>query len=66
MAWYNTKGEMNDVVLSSRVRFARNIADYPFASKLDKTSCLEIIEKVTNALEGFDSFDFENMSNAET
>ena len=43
MSWYNTKGKENDVVLSSRIRFARNIADYPFDSKLDETSCNEII-----------------------
>ncbi len=63
MAWYNTSGNENDVVVSSRIRFARNIADYPFDSKLDKTSCEEIIEKVTNALgDGFKKFDFCDIS----
>ena len=43
-----------DVAVSSRVRFARNIADYPFASKCDATSAKEIIEKVRAALpDGF-------------
>lgn len=50
MAWYNKSGKENDVVVSSRIRFARNIADYPFDSRLDETSCREIIEKVENAL----------------
>ncbi len=63
MAWYNISGKENDVVVSSRIRFARNIADYPFASKLDRTSCCEIIEKVTNALgDGFEAIDFEDIS----
>lgn len=50
MAWYNEKGKENDVFISSRVRFARNIKDYPFDSLLDETSAKEIIEKVENAL----------------
>ncbi|MBQ3182322.1 MAG: ATP--guanido phosphotransferase [Clostridia bacterium] len=47
-----------DVVLSSRIRFARNIKDYPFASKLDETSCREIIEKVEYVLSDFKKTDF--------
>ena len=39
-----------DVVISSRIRFARNIADYPFMSKCDPTSANEIIEKIRGAL----------------
>lgn len=67
MAWYNTKGNENDVFVSSRVRFARNIADYPFDAKLDETSCREIIEKVTNALgDGFDRIDFKDMTRVES
>ena len=66
MAWYNTAGKENDVVVSSRVRFARNIADYPFDSMLDETSCNEIIEKVTKAFR--DSLivtDLKKISNVE-
>ncbi len=67
MAWYNKSGKENDVVVSSRIRFARNIADYPFDSKLDETSCNEIIEKVTNALGNkFTKVDFKELSHVET
>lgn len=52
MAWYNTKGRENDVVISSRIRFARNIADYPFAGRLDAASASAVIDKVRSALEG--------------
>ena len=63
MAWYNEKGNEDDVVLSSRVRFARNIADYPFDSRLDETSANEIIEKVGNALgSGFEKTDMKKIS----
>ncbi|MBR5322646.1 MAG: protein arginine kinase [Clostridia bacterium] len=63
MAWYNTVGKENDVVVSSRIRFARNIADYPFDSKLDETSANEIIEKVSSALgNDFTKVDFKDVS----
>lgn len=63
MAWYNTKGKENDVVVSSRIRFARNIADYPFDSRIDDTSCNEIIEKVTIALgDSFKQTNFKDIS----
>lgn len=59
-------GTENDVVISSRVRFARNIADYPFASRLDPTSASEIIEKVTGIFsgEGYKTEDFTKISPA--
>lgn len=66
MAWYDTKGKENDVVVSSRIRFARNLADYPFESKLDKTSAREIIEKISGALGGgYSKIDFSDISPVE-
>ncbi|MCI8387247.1 MAG: hypothetical protein HFE63_02120 [Clostridiales bacterium] len=50
MAWYNEIGAESDVVISSRVRFSRNIVGYPFGDKLTDTGRSEIIEKVTKAL----------------
>ncbi len=50
MAWYNEKGQLQDVVISTRVRLARNLRDYPFASRLDDKGADEIIEKVSAAL----------------
>lgn len=66
MAWYNTKGTEDDVVVSSRIRFARNIADYPFAGRLDPTSANEIIEKIRSVLsEGYKFINFADISPAE-
>lgn len=48
--WYSTSGEQNDIVLSTRVRLARNIKGYNFPNKLDADSALEIINKVENAV----------------
>lgn len=53
-------------VISSRIRFARNIKDYPFYSKLDSTSAKEIIEKVRGALpESFTETDFSALTKYE-
>ena len=45
MAWYNTVATNSDTVISTRVRLARNITGYPFASRLDATKAGEIIER---------------------
>ena len=50
MSWYNESGSMQDVVISTRVRFARNLEDYPFTSRLSDNAAEEIIEKVKAAL----------------
>ncbi len=64
MAWYNTIGNQSDTVISSRIRLARNINGYPFASRLDVTRANEIIEKVSTPLEasGFQKIDFSELS----
>ncbi len=43
--WYEIPGSEKDVVVSSRVRLARNFADYPFAEKLTTDKAAEICEK---------------------
>lgn len=50
MAWYNEKGDMQDVVISTRVRFARNLEGYPFTSRLSDKGADELIEEVRKAL----------------
>lgn len=40
----------NDVVISTRVRLARNLKDYPFPCKLNTQGREKIIEKVKNAI----------------
>ena len=58
MMWYETAGRDNDVVVSSRVRLARNLTDYPFEGRLDEPSAKEIIEKVKKVFDGEDDFTF--------
>lgn len=64
MAWYNTTAKDADTVISSRVRLARNINGYPFASRLDVVGANEIIEKVSLPLEtsGFRKINFADLT----
>lgn len=64
MSWYNTVGKASDTVISTRVRLARNINGYPFASRLDVAGANEIIEKVSTPLEssGFRKINFSDLS----
>ncbi len=64
MSWYNTAGKCADTVISTRVRLARNINGYPFASKLEVSAANEIIEKVSAPLEssGFRKINFADLS----
>ena len=47
--WYAQKGAQGDVVLSTRVRLARNLADTPFPAKLDPRDKQKIAEEIRQA-----------------
>ena len=49
-AWLNPSSQASDVVVSCRVRLARNLADYPFLSKLPPEQALEICAQARDAL----------------
>ena len=42
MKWYKSSGNQGDIVLSTRVRLARNLEDYPFPSRLDSKEKEEV------------------------
>ncbi len=65
MAWFDCCGKDHDVVLSSRIRLARNIKDYPFSPMLDETGAREIIEKVSLALDGYTATDMSKKTPTE-
>lgn len=62
MYWYDEKGLEKDVFVSTRVRLARNLVDYPFKPRLDKTGAGEIISKVENVLTKESGYTFERFS----
>jgi len=63
MAWYQVKGNEQDVVFSSRIRFARNIEGYGFDTHLNDEKARELIDLVEKALgEGFKRTNMEDLS----
>jgi len=60
--WYNTDGREKNIVLSTRIRFARNIAGYPFPSRLAPSAAAEIVALVRSVADGYDFIDFAALS----
>ena len=48
--WYNDSGFQNDIVLSTRVRLARNIKGIPFPKKMSEEDSLGVIKAVEDSL----------------
>lgn len=66
MKWYLETGPRGDVVISTRIRLARNIADYPFPCRLTPEKGAEVISKAHEAFLSGNSdmaseFDFIDM-----
>ncbi len=53
MSWYNQLGEYGDIVLSTRVRLARNLEDFPFPVRLDREGKKQVCECVKDALSDY-------------
>lgn len=66
--WYKNSGKENDVALSSRIRLARNLSEYPFSEKLNEKQAEEIINKIKavfNDKEGWNADDMSSFSETE-
>ncbi len=50
MSWIDEKGPLKDVVLSSRIRLARNIDGMPFPTAMDNTQGTNIIDQVNKSM----------------
>lgn len=48
--WIEGSGPYQDVVVSSRIRLARNLKDYPFPGKLTSEKQKEVVEKIDAAI----------------
>lgn len=59
--WYLGEGDHNDIVISTRIRLARNIADYPFPVRLDNKSKIEINEKIRDALKDKEKLNYTEL-----
>ncbi len=49
--WYIGAGEQSDIVVSTRIRLARNIAEYPFPNKLNTKSRTELNNMIRETVE---------------
>jgi protein arginine kinase len=49
MTWYIDKGPESDVVISSRVRLARNLAQYPFPHRMDHAQARQAADEIVAA-----------------
>ena len=67
MAWYNTTGNESGIVLSTRVRLARNSEDYPFPGRLDTKEKEKVCTVVKQALADYseDKLIYKQMSDFE-
>lgn len=50
MKWYELNGEMSGIAISTRIRLARNLSDYPFPARLSASAAATILEKVSDFL----------------
>lgn len=57
--WYIGAGEQNDIVISTRIRLARNIAEYPFPCKLNIKDRTELNNIVKNAVESDNKYSLQ-------
>ncbi len=63
--WYTDFGPFGDIVLSSRIRLARNIEGIPFGSKMTAENRKTVISKCKDALTDLKFIDLSNMSDIE-
>ena len=50
MKWFEKAGSEQDVVMSTRIRLARNLSNYPFVGSMDPKQKEEVIEKIKEAV----------------
>ena len=55
--WYLGTGEQSDIVVSTRIRLARNINEYPFPNKLNTKSQTELNNIIKETLERDNRYD---------
>ncbi len=63
--WYEKFGPNGDIVLSSRVRLARNIEKIPFGSKMTREHRIDVIDKCRAALPDLKFIDLQKMDKFE-
>lgn len=65
--WYDSSETGDNIVISSRIRLARNVKKYPFSCRLSEEQAYNLIDDVKNSIKNSrtvfgDSFDFINLN----
>ncbi len=64
--WVEAGEASEDIIISSRVRLARNLGDYPFPNQAEKEDLFGVREEIASALEGcndeLDSYNMEELT----
>ena len=55
--WYEEEGECRDVVVSSRVRLARNLEKYPFSERISDEQAELLVSEVNESLKDYENQD---------
>ena len=58
MGWYEKHGPNQDIVVSTRVRLARNLTNYNFPHLLNSEETEQVIDKVVESIEKIDPKSF--------
>jgi len=53
--WYSKRGEQDDIVISTRIRLARNLSQYPFPAYLAPSEQKQVNSVIINAFKEIDS-----------
>ena len=62
MSWYGKEGNSTAVVLSSRVRLARNVEGIPMGARMTREHSAELIDRAKDALgDAYDKIDFSRL-----
>lgn len=73
MSWYDQSGADMDVVISSRIRLARNFKNIPFRVKMNEEQCKKVLKETKEAIindktvlsSQFDFINFNDLSKTE-
>ncbi|HEX3027360.1 MAG TPA: protein arginine kinase [Clostridia bacterium] len=61
MKWYLEVGPEGDVVISTRIRLARNVAEYPFPCKMTVEQGKKVAQLARASLNGSENYEFIDM-----
>ncbi len=66
--WFETSGENGDIALSTRVRLARNLKDYPFPGRMNEKQQRQVLDDISGVLcesAGGNEFSLTDLTNTD-